>query len=170
MPIEWRDCDEDDAPVLAAIGRETFVETFGHLYSAENLALFLENHSEDNWRRELGDPAFAVRLAMSGDAAAAYAKLGPPKLPFAVDASDAIELKQFYVRGPWHGLGLAPVMMDWVMAEARRRGAHALYLSVFVDNHRARRFYDRYGFEPLGRYDFMVGSHADEDIVMRCAL
>ena len=32
------------------------------------------------------------------------------------------------------------------------------------------RFYDRYGFEAEGRYDFMVGNHADEDIIMRKAL
>jgi RimJ/RimL family protein N-acetyltransferase len=40
-------------------------------------------------------------------------------------------------------------------------------LSVYVDNHRARRFYERHGFEPVGRYDFMVGSHADEDLILR---
>ena len=45
-----------------------------------------------------------------------------------------------------------------------------LFLSVFTDNHRARRFYERYGFEAEGTYAFMVGTHADEDIVMRLTL
>ena len=71
---------------------------------------------------------------------------------------------------PWHGAGLAVEMMDWVLAEARRRGAEAIYLSVFTDNVRAQRFYARYGFEAVGRYDFMVGTHADEDIIMRLKL
>ena len=60
--------------------------------------------------------------------------------------------------------------MAWVLAEAAGRGAEEIYLSVFIDNPRARRFYERYGFEAVGRYDFMVGSHADEDIVMRLGL
>jgi ribosomal protein S18 acetylase RimI-like enzyme len=60
--------------------------------------------------------------------------------------------------------------MDWVVEEARARGAEQLYLSVFVDNVRAQRFYARYGFEPVGAYAFMVGSHADEDIIMRARL
>ena len=51
--------------------------------------------------------------------------------------------------------------------EARRRGGAHLQLTVYVDNHRARRFYDRRGFAEVGRYDFMVGNHADEDIIMR---
>ena len=57
--------------------------------------------------------------------------------------------------------------MDWALEEAARRSAEEMYLTVYVDNLRARRFYDRYGFEPVGRYDFMVGSQADEDIIMR---
>ena len=60
--------------------------------------------------------------------------------------------------------------MDWAIATARARGAQDLFLSVYVDNHRARRFYERYGFERVGRYQFMVGAHADEDDLMRLAL
>ena len=57
--------------------------------------------------------------------------------------------------------------MDWALAEASQRGAKELYLTVYTDNHRARRLYDRYGFEAAGRYAFMVGNQADEDMIMR---
>jgi ribosomal protein S18 acetylase RimI-like enzyme len=57
--------------------------------------------------------------------------------------------------------------MDWVLDQAKSRGAHELYLTVYTDNHRAKRFYERYGFVAVGRYDFMVGNHADEDIIMK---
>ncbi len=167
--IAWRDAGPGDAAALAAIGRQSFVETFGHLYSPDNLAAFLTNHSEVNWRAELDDPRYAVRLGEADGAAAAYAKLGPPSLPFEV-VGPSIELRQFYLLKPWHGSGGAAELMAWVLAEARRRGAEQLYLSVFTDNHRARRFYARYGFEAVGRYDFMVGTHADEDIIMRGTL
>jgi ribosomal protein S18 acetylase RimI-like enzyme len=66
-----------------------------------------------------------------------------------------------------HGTGVAQRLMEWLLEEATRRGAQELVLSVYVDNHRARRFYERYGFEAVGKYDFMVGSQADEDLILR---
>lgn len=167
--VVFRDAGPDDAGAMAALGRESFTETFGHLYTPENLAAFLDNHSEDGWRAELSDPCFAVRLGQADGRAVAYCKLGPPSLPFEAKGP-TIELRQLYVLKPWQGTGIAAALMDWALAEARGRGAREIYLSVFVDNPRARRFYDRYGFEAVGRHDFMVGSHADKDIIMRLKL
>ena len=169
MTIGWRDARPTDANSLAAIGRDTFVETFGHLYRADDLALFLESHDAGNWANELADPAYAIRIGEVDGSLIAYAKLGPPKLPFTT-VEGAIELRQFYIRKQWHGRGLANELMDWALGEARRRVAREIYLSVFTDNHRARRFYARHGFVEVGPYAFMVGNHADEDIVMRLTL
>jgi len=167
--ISYRDATPADAPALATLGADSFTQTFGHLYAPADLALFLEKHSAASWSAELADPAFAVRVAEAEGAMIGYAKLGPPQLPFTPE-DGAIELRQFYVLKPWHGAGTAAELMAWVIATARERGAADLFLSVFIDNHRARRFYARYGFEEVGSYAFMVGTHADEDIVMRLAL
>ena len=169
MSISCRDAVPGDAAALADLGRRTFSETFGHLYSPENLAAFLETHSQEKWHSELSDPAFAVRLAEADGAPVAYAKLGPPSLPFA-PRGRPIELRQFYVLKPWQGAGIAAVLMEWVLEESKRRGADELYLSVFVDNHRARRFYERYGFSFVQPYVFKVGNHEDEDHILRLDL
>ena len=60
--------------------------------------------------------------------------------------------------------------MDWAIAEARQRGGRYVTLTVYIDNHRARRFYEKYGFEEVGKYVFMVGNHADDDRIMRLKL
>lgn len=155
-----------DAAALADLGARTFTETFGHLYDPADLAAFLVSHSEENWRKELADPEFSVLIVEAGGEPVGYAKIGPPHLPFE-PRGQAVELRQFYLLRPWQGQGIAEAMMRWVIDEAERRGGDDLYLSVFTENHRARRFYERWGFVPEGRYAFMVGNHADEDIVMR---
>lgn len=167
MSVAFRLAGTDDAPALSRLGAETFTETFGHLYQPADLAAFLTNHGEEEWRRELADPDFAVLIAENDDGEAiGYAKVGPPHLPFEPRGT-AVELRQFYLLEPWQGRGLADQMMQWVIDEAERRGGDDLYLSVFIDNHRARKFYERWGFVAEGRYAFMVGDHADEDVVMR---
>lgn len=167
--IAYRDATPADAEALAALFAETFTATFGHLYTPANLAAFLATADRAAWEAELADPRFRVRLAEEDGVAIGYAKLGPPKLPVTPRGPSA-ELRQLYVRAAWHGGGVAAALMDWAIATAREGGAQDLYLSVFVENERAKRFYARLGFERIGTYAFMVGDHADEDDLMRLAL
>ena len=169
MTVTYRDAVAGDAPAIADLGRRTFVATFGHLYSAENLAIFLESHYAPRWAEVLAGGA-AVRLAEADGAAIGYARVDRPSLPFDPGDRAAAELRQLYVDAGWHGHGVAGALMDWVLAEARRRGAVDLWLSVFTENHRARAFYRRYGFVEVMPYRFMVGTQADEDIICRLAL
>jgi GNAT superfamily N-acetyltransferase len=169
MTIIYRDATPDDAAALDRIFDTVFSDTFGHLYRAEDLEAFLTGFGIADWEAQLDDLAYATRIAEADGKPVGYVKLGPMKLPLET-ARPAILLDQLYVLTDHHGAGIARVLMDWAFDEAKRRGAEDLYLTVFIDNHRARRLYDRLGFEAVGRYDFMVGSHADEDIIMRKAL
>jgi len=166
MTSGYRDATPDDAATLDRIFDTSFCDTFAHLYRREDLDAFLSSFGVSDWEDQLKDPAFACRIAQVDGEPAGYAKLGPLKLPVEPDAP-ALLLDQLYVLKEHHGVGIAHGLMDWALGEASRRGAKRLYLTVYINNHRARRFYDRYGFEAVGRYDFMVGNHADEDIIMR---
>lgn len=167
--ITYRDAGPADAAALAVLARRTFTETFGHLYTPENLAAFLAGHTDEAWTKTLADPARSVHVGEANGELVAYASVGPPTLPV-VPEGRPIELRQLYVLKPWQGEGVAAHLMDWAIAKGRAAGADALYLSVFVDNARARRFYDRYGFTFVQTYAFMVGTHADEDHILRLAL
>jgi GNAT superfamily N-acetyltransferase len=166
--MTFRDAHPGDAAAIDRIFRTSFCETFAHLYCEEDLAAFLADFTPAAWEAELANRDFAFRIAEAGEPVG-YVKLAPFKLPVETEAP-AIELRQLYVLKDYQGAGIAAELMDWALDEARRRAAEELYLTVFIENHRARRFYDRYGFVPVGRYDFMVGSHADEDVIMRKSL
>lgn len=167
--IAYRGATTADAAAIDAMFRQCFTETFAPLYDPADLDAFFAGFSKAGWREELDDDAFAFCLAEDGGTLAGYAKLGPVSLPVE-PAGPAAELRQLYLLKPWHGAGVAQALMDWVLAEARGRGAEELYLSVFIENYRAKAFYARYGFEAVGRYDFMVGRQADHDIIMRVRL
>lgn len=169
MTIIYRDATPDDAATLDRIFETSFCDTFAHLYHAEDLEDFLASFGVGDWVAELRDPVYAFRIGEVDGEPVGYVKLGPMKLPVETDRPSLL-LDQLYILKEHHGAGIAHGLMDWALAEAKRRGADELYLTVFTENHRARRFYDRYGFGAVGRYDFMVGSHADEDIIMRKGL
>jgi diamine N-acetyltransferase len=169
LDINFRDADERDAGVLAALFSETFRETFGHLYTSADLAAFLAEHSAEHWAEQLRDSAFAVRIAEEGEVAVGLAKLGPVKLPVEPTGT-ALELRQLYVRQRARGSGLAAHLMNWLVQEASERGAQEIYLSVYRENLRAQRFYARHGFVEMGPCVFMVGGQADQDIIMKRSL
>lgn len=166
MSIAYRAAEPADARVVAELFAISFTDTFGHLYRREDLADFLGKADADAFRGQIADGRYAFRLAFDGGRLIGFVKLGPPELPVEIPP-DTVDLDQLYVLKEWHGKGVAAALMDWAVTAAAGRGARHIHLSVFVGNHRARRFYERYGFHAVGRYDFMVGSHADEDIVLR---
>jgi ribosomal protein S18 acetylase RimI-like enzyme len=163
---DYRDATVTDAEAIDHIYRTGFCDTFAHLYLPENLETFLSDFTIERWRSELSDPSYSFRIAEDDGAPFGYIKLGPISLPVEPTVP-ALELKQLYLLKEWHGRGAANALMEWTLSEAAARGARELYLSVYTENRRARRFYERYGFVFHAPYVFMVGNHADEDMIMR---
>lgn len=167
--IGYKDGTLDDIPGIDRVFRESFCDTFAHLYRDEDLRAFLGQFTPEAWAEEMRTPGYAFRLALADGEAVGFVKLGPSALPIE-QTGPSVELRQLYLLKAWHGSRISRVLMDWALEEARRRGVRELLLTVYTDNHRARRFYRSYSFEDVGPYPFMVGSQADEDIIMRLRL
>jgi len=167
--MNHREATAADLPAIDRVFRQSFCDTFAHLYRPEDLAAFLAQFTADAWESEFHDARYRFQVAEADGEVVGYVKLGPSALPIETD-QPSTELRQLYVLKAHHGSGIARELTDWAIEEARGSGARELYLTVYTDNHRAKRFYGRYGFEAVGRYDFMVGNHADEDIILRKVL
>jgi ribosomal protein S18 acetylase RimI-like enzyme len=167
----YRTAAAADAAALAVFAADAFADTFGHLYPPADLDAFLsQTFAPAIQASEIAEPHTEHRLAWAGGLLVGYAKLGLEKLGFALPGRPALELHRLYVARTHQGGEVARVLMEWVLERARARGAHDLFLSVYTHNHRARRFYARYGFQNVAPYVFMVGSIADPDIVCRLRL
>ena len=164
-----RDATAADLPAIDALFRRSFAATFGHLYDPADLVAFFARFTLAAWRAEFAQPDLAIRVAEKEETLVGFAKLGAPTLPV-TRRGPARELRQLYLDEAAKGTGVGQALLDWAITHATSAGAHELFLSVYVDNHRARRFYERAGFERIGRYTFMVGAHEDEDDLMRLTL
>lgn len=159
-----------DAPRVRSLFCRSFTATFGHLYPADDLADWLESCSEARFATECGSAAYACYVGEAADGRlAGYVTLGHQDLEI-TPAGRWWVLRQLYLEPDAWGTGLAAALLGEAMAESRRRCVAELYLTVWVDNRRARRFYERHGFAEVGRHAFRVGSIVDDDRIMRVTL
>jgi ribosomal protein S18 acetylase RimI-like enzyme len=163
----FRSAEPADAAALAALGRDSFIDKFGHMYTPADLAAFLDQvHSDTAVAAEIADPNRLYRLAEADGALVAYCKLGlGTGWPEHARGRKAIELKQLYTAPGLTGKGIGKAMMDWAIAEARARGADEIQLSVWSGNEGAQRFYARYGFEKVADITFRVGEQIDDEFL-----
>jgi ribosomal protein S18 acetylase RimI-like enzyme len=169
--LTFRAARANDAADLAEIGRDTFVETFGHLYPPADLKAYLDDtFNIERMRDDLLDPKVEVRVAFAGRRMAAYTKIGPCKLPIDTGAENALELHRIYVYRVRQGVGVGRILLTWAIERARQRGADTLYLGVYEDNQRAIAVYESRGFSKVGTYKFPVGNTQDNEIIMKLDL
>lgn len=158
-----------DAEVLSAISRDTFIETFGHLYTPEDLAWHLDfAYAPEKYRAALDEQgAAAWLLEDEAGEVQGYVFAGPCGLPHdAVKAGD-LELKRLYLRrsvqnGGW-GARLFAVAEEWM----RRNGPQAIWIGVWSENLGAQRFYARHGYDKVGEYLYPVGEARDLEFILR---
>lgn len=168
--ITYRDATVDDGPELDALAHAVWLDTFAHGSSPDDAAAYLATaYGPDGaLLRHLADPAYRFHLAVDQTRIIGYAKLNAPWLPDAEPG--AMQLSQLYVARDHQGAGIAAALMDWAENSARADGAGALLLTVWEENPRARRFYEKRGFVHIGDYAFPVGAQIDTDHIMRLPL
>lgn len=161
-----------DAAAIADLGRRAFVAKFGHLYSAENLAQFLEDaHTPAKVLKELADPHMRVAVIEQDGAIASFCKIiRTSSLPSRTDAQAPMELKQLYTDPDLIGRGHGARLMEWATAQAKDWHADEMQLSVYADNPQAQAFYRRFGFEKVADIAFWVGDHCDPEFMFAVKL
>lgn len=161
-----------DAAPLAALGAETFVAAFGHLYRPQDLAAFLaEVHDEAAVAAEIEGHECTHRLVEDEGRLVAFCKLRyPTKFAGHTRAENPIELGQLYCLPSHTGSGVGAQLMAWALATARAGGHDAVLLSVYAENFGAQRFYQRYGFVHVADITFKVGDHLDPEYLYELKL
>lgn len=113
---------------------------------------------------EAGDEAPA---SSASQAPIGYVTACPAHLPHPDVAPGDGEIQRLYIlqghQGGGRGTALLTTALDWL----ERVGPRTLWIGVWSENYGAQRFYARHGFEIVGDYSFMVGDHADYELITR---
>lgn len=159
---------------LAALGSQTFSETFAADNTPEDMAAYLaENYGPEIQLGELQQARYTFLLAEMQGELVGFAKLWRDSpLGLAVDepAQGRLEVKQLYVVEDWIGTGLGAALMRRIQDVAQAENCTAIVLGVWERNERAKAFYQRYGFREIGELAFKLGADIQRDLILRKGL
>lgn len=167
MAWRVRAAARDDAAALALVASASFLDAFaGVLDGADIVAHCLKHNTLAAFADWIDDPESAVALveAIPGGAPLGYMLLTTPDLPIETGSQD-IELKRIYTLSRWHGAGIGPALMNQAFDDAASLGKSRILLGVYGGNARARAFYERHGFAPIGERRFLVGDSWHDDVI-----
>ena len=152
----------DDAASISQLGRETFVDTFAHLFAGleGELEAYLEKtFSIEKLTRSLDCGANRYWLAMRKDEPVGYAKLKMQSTHHLLESSlESSQLQKIYLNRHAIGNGLGTALMKEVLSYAAHQGRSNLWLSVHHQNHAAQKFYAKSGWQDLGADEYRIGS------------
>ncbi len=162
-----RPATPDDAALLAALARSTFVDTYGATSSAEDVDRYLKaNLDLASQRALLSDAHTQVLLATVDGAAVGYAVVARCAAPPCISAANAHTLARLYVVRAQHGSGLAQRLFGAALEVAAARAAPCLWLCVWDQNRRAIAFYAKQGCVQVGTSTFLLGTELQHDKVL----
>lgn len=166
--VSVRVADLGDAAVLAELGRRTFHETFAADNTPEDMAAYTaEAFTVGRIAAEIGEPGAVYLMAETSQTAIGFARLAPEPPPACVTGPAPVRLVKLYVSADAIGSGVGAALMRAGIGWARNSGHESLWLGVWEHNLRARAFYERWGFAPVGTETFRLGSDDQTDVLMQ---
>ena len=166
LNISIRRCTPADAPVLTAMARRTFYDTFTGTCTEADMQDFLDTfYNESRISSELSDENDHIYFAELDGTPVAFLRFGETPVQFPYNTSlKPLELNRIYVDSAYKGKGIAQQLMDFYMSYAQHNGYQFLWLGVWEYNHRAQAFYRRYGFAFTGyTHPFPIGNTPQTD-------
>ena len=162
-----RPADDQDAEALARLATETFSDTYRGTMRDSDLEAHVERHlSRHAFDDLLRHDAFLV--AEHDGELVGFVQFGEGHAAGGKRDTQDQALRRLYVRSRFHGQGVGAALMEAALECASMKAAPRIWLDVWEHNHRARRFYEGYGFEVAGsfRMEFASGPADSLELVM----
>lgn len=166
MQFKLRRISVEDVPVLSVMAKQTFYDTFTGTCTEEDMQNFLDNFfNEEQLTKEVSDENDLYYFAEVEGRPVGYLQFMEDYGGFPlIKKWKALELKRIYVLKEYQGKGIAQQLMDFIIEQARQGAYEVIWLGVWENNHRAKQFYKKYGFEESGHtHDFPIGNTPQTD-------
>jgi aromatic-L-amino-acid/L-tryptophan decarboxylase len=149
-----------DAGYISQLGKQTFRESFGHLFSiTEELNDYLEQtFSLTKIRSSLQKENNIFWIAWYDSQPVGYAKLKRYSCYENISWSNASQLQKIYVVKDFLDKKIGEKLYQALYQTFQTLDSQSLWLVVLENNQRAIRFYEKNGFQKVKKHLFRIGS------------
>lgn len=170
-PFFIYEIDESHIGDLVKMAIRTFGETFAAANSKENMQDYYDRcFTVEQFGREMKDPDSWFFFVENQGVLAGYLKVNRGDAQTELREADGFEVERIYVLKKFHGTGVGNALMDFAVKTGKNLGKRFLWLGVHEENHRALRFYEKYGMKVFGDHVFMMGKQPQRDLLLRMEL
>jgi ribosomal protein S18 acetylase RimI-like enzyme len=164
MKINVIKASPSDAVVISSIGRQSFRDAFGQLFDQERtLQEYLDyTYDVDKIAKSIGKENNVFFFLILKKVAVFFGKVKKYSLNEQIDSVAQMELQKIYVLSYYHGSGVGAALMQAVLELAQEIQPDILWLDTHLNNERAIRFYEKYGFRKTGKHHFTIGTQTFE--------
>lgn len=156
--LEIRRAASDDAQLLSVLAATTFYEAYFVQDGPHNLAAYITaSFGIETIADDLSRPNILFFIAYCSGKAVGYAKLDTASRDLSILAGKTIELKRLYTVERVWGRNVGEPLLLHCEAFAVELGCASIWLSVWQENERGKRFYDKHGFVKRGTLEFPYG-------------
>lgn len=168
MKLLCRPCTLLDVETVRDFAERTFVHTFAHLNTKEDMDAYVHKaFSIDKVRTELSNADSSFYFVYADDVLAGYLKLNEELAQTDVFDEHSLEIERIYVSIDFQGKGIGTYLMNEAIRIANERGKEYVWLGVWEKNEHALQFYEKHGFVKIGTHKFVFGNEEQLDYIMK---
>lgn len=156
-----------DIEMLALLGRLTWAESHGPYIEDKNdvLKYLDKSFSVSKTKQNLNNPDQLYYIIYADQLPVGYAKLIVNASNKHVASQNKCQLERIFILNDFIPLKIGQQLLTFVEEHARKLQLDTMWLTVYIKNNRAIRFYERNEFKNVGVLDFHVNEKAYENIV-----
>lgn len=158
---------EADTVILALLGRLTWAESHGHYIDDKNnlLEYLNSNFSISKTKQEINNPKNFFYIIYVDDLPVGYAKIIVNAINESVPSQNNCRLERIFIQNEFIPLKIGQQLLTFVEEKAKALQLDTMWLTVYIKNKRAIRFYERNEFINVGELNFSVNGKEYENIV-----
>lgn len=156
-----------DTAILALLGRLTWAESHGnYIADKDNLLKYLDsNFSVSKTKQEINNPKNIFYIIYVDDLPVGYAKLVVNVTNENVTSQNNCRLERIFIQNEFIPLKIGQQLLTFVEEKAKLLLLDTMWLTVYIKNKRAIRFYERNDFKNVGDLNFLVSGEEYKNIV-----